>query len=147
MSPESLSIAYGDQSSPRALVVAEILRSQGHEVVTRSERTAFLTSPEPDLYLLGRQLQDGTRGLDLLAELRRAGRRAPVLLLDENGADAFGPEWHPTPFLTTKPNHIGLGLALTQRDVALLGGRLEFLRNPGGETCVRITLPSTENAR
>lgn len=83
MNPTSLSIAYGDQPSPRALVVAEILRSQGHVVETQSTRSGFLDQPEPDLYVLGRQLTDGTRGLDLLAELRRTGRSAPVLLIDE----------------------------------------------------------------
>jgi anti-sigma regulatory factor (Ser/Thr protein kinase)/CheY-like chemotaxis protein len=63
--------------------VAEILRSQGHEVVARAAREAFLANPEPDLYLLGPQLADGTKALALLAELRRAGRSAPVLLVDE----------------------------------------------------------------
>lgn len=95
--------------------------------------------------LLENALEAGTGTVLVVA--RRTEESTSFSVLDENGADAFGPEWHPTPFLTTKPNHIGLGLALTQRDVALLGGRLEFLRNPGGETCVRITLPSTENAR
>jgi len=83
MNTPSLSIAYGDQPSPRALVVAEILRSQGHAVESHRERDTLLRQPEPDLYVLGRQLADGTRGLDLLAELRRTGRNAPVLLIDE----------------------------------------------------------------
>ncbi|MEQ1894254.1 MAG: ATP-binding protein [Planctomycetota bacterium] len=83
----------------------------------------------------------------VLVVARREGTRTSFSVLDESGADAFGPEWQPTPFLTTKPNHIGLGLALTQRDVALLGGRLEFLRNPGGETCVRMTFETTERVR
>ncbi|MEQ1894253.1 MAG: ATP-binding protein [Planctomycetota bacterium] len=83
MNQPALSIAYGDKPSPRALVVAEILRSQGHEVLTRADRAAFLSNPEPDLYLLGPQLADGTPGLALLTELRRAGRSAPVLLIDE----------------------------------------------------------------
>jgi DNA-binding response OmpR family regulator len=83
MSQQRLCIAYGDQPSPRALVVAEILRSQGHEVLSLHERQAFLSRPEPDLYLLGTVLSDGTKGLDLLTELRNVGRSAPVLLLDE----------------------------------------------------------------
>ena len=95
--------------------------------------------------LLENALEAGTGPVLVVA--RREGGRTSFSVLDESGADAFGPEWHPTPFLTTKPNHIGLGLALTQRDVALLGGRLEFLRNPGGETCVRMTFESTERAR
>ena len=55
---------------------------------------------------------------------------------------ALGPGWQPVPFQTTKPNHLGLGLALTQRDVALLAGRLEFLASSAGQTCVRISIPS-----
>lgn len=83
MSQPRLCIAYGDQPSPRSLVVAEILRSQGHEVLAHQDRTTFLAQPEPDLHLLGPTLADGTKALELLAELRRAGRSAPVLLLDE----------------------------------------------------------------
>lgn len=83
----------------------------------------------------------------VLVVARREGTRTTFSVIDEAGSDPFGPQWQPTPFQTTKPNHIGLGLALTQRDVALLGGRLEFLRNPGGETCVRITLENTETNR
>ncbi len=45
-------------------------------------------------------------------------------------------------FRTTKPNHLGLGLTLTQRDVELMQGRLEFLPTVAGETCVRITVPA-----
>jgi len=55
---------------------------------------------------------------------------------------ALGPGWQPVPFQTTKPNHLGLGLSLTQRDVALLAGRLEFLASGAGQTCVRISIPS-----
>jgi signal transduction histidine kinase len=59
----------------------------------------------------------------------------------------LGPDWRPTPFRTTKPNHMGLGLTLTQRDVELLGGTLEFPSNPNGRTCVRISIPLMEQAR
>jgi anti-sigma regulatory factor (Ser/Thr protein kinase)/CheY-like chemotaxis protein len=83
MTPHPLRIAYGDEPSPRADVVAESLRSQGHEVARFDGASGCLSEPEPDLYLLGRTLAGGASGLDCLADLRRAGRTAPVLLLDE----------------------------------------------------------------
>lgn len=60
---------------------------------------------------------------------------------DAPGNFAAQRDWQPLPFHTTKPNHLGLGLVLTQRDIALLNGRLEFFSSPGGETCVRMTIP------
>lgn len=81
----------------------------------------------------------------VLVVARREGACTSFSVVDD--ASGFGPDWQPTPFRTTKPNHLGLGLALTRRDVGLLGGRLEFLRTPGGETCVRIHLESKETVR
>ncbi|MSR63045.1 MAG: response regulator [Planctomycetes bacterium] len=78
-----LLIAYGDESSRRTNVVAETLRSLGHEVVTHDDQKSFLSSSEPDLYVLGRALADGTHGLDLLQALRGTGRSAPIVLIDE----------------------------------------------------------------
>jgi len=65
----------------------------------------------------------------------------------DDAPSALGPGWQPAPFHTTKPNHLGLGLTLTQRDVALLGGRLEFPSTPRGQTCVRITIRLKEDDR
>lgn len=78
-----LRIAYGDESSRRTNVLAETLRSLGHEVVTHDDQKAFLSSSEPDVYVLGRALADGTRGLDLFQVLRGTGRSAPIVLIDE----------------------------------------------------------------
>jgi anti-sigma regulatory factor (Ser/Thr protein kinase)/CheY-like chemotaxis protein len=79
-----LSIAYGDEPSQRSAVVSEFLRDQGHDVVTHDDQRGFLNAPEPDVYLLGPALSDGTRGLALLETLRRMGRSAPIVLLDES---------------------------------------------------------------
>ena len=78
-----LSIAYGDEPSRRSSVVAEILSNEGHEVACHEDEKGFLSAPEPDVYLIGPALADGTRGLDLLESLRRAGRSAPIVVLDE----------------------------------------------------------------
>src|SRR5437867_2204491 len=83
MTIDRLCIAYGDAPSRRADVVSEILRNQGHEVVWHDDEKSFLSAREPDVYLLGPALADGTRGLELLESLRRTGRSAPIVLLDE----------------------------------------------------------------
>jgi len=79
----------------------------------------------------------------VLVVARKTSAECSFAVLD-NAPNALGPDWQPLPFRTTKPNHLGLGLVLTQRDVTLLGGRLEFLSTPQGETCVRIAIPHTE---
>ena len=78
-----LRIVYGDEPAQRARAVAEILRGLGHEVGACDDAHALLSAPEPDLYVLGRRLADGTIGLDLLQSLRSTGRTAPVVILDE----------------------------------------------------------------
>ena len=77
----SLRIAYGDEPLQRASVVAEVLRGGGHEVTCHEDPRGFLAAPEPDVYLLGWRLADGTVGLELLESLRRTGRTAPVVML------------------------------------------------------------------
>jgi anti-sigma regulatory factor (Ser/Thr protein kinase)/CheY-like chemotaxis protein len=85
MKSEPLSIAYGDEPSRRSSVLAETLRSQGHAVTAHDEARALLSAPEPDVYVLG-GFAGGMRGLELLSALRRAGRSAPVVLIDEKPA-------------------------------------------------------------
>src|SRR5512134_189093 len=83
MSSSRLCIAYGDEPSKRADAVSESLRRQGHEIVCHDDQKGFLSAPEPDVYLIGRALADGTRGLALLEALRSTGRSAPIVMLDE----------------------------------------------------------------
>jgi anti-sigma regulatory factor (Ser/Thr protein kinase) len=78
-----LSIAYGDEPSRRSSEVTEILRAQGHDVVWHEDQRGILSAPEPDVYVIGPSLADGTRGLDLFEAVRRAGRSAPIVMLDE----------------------------------------------------------------
>lgn len=77
----SLRITVGD-TAQRAAVVAEALRGQGHDVVVQSEGPALVAGPDPDAYVIGGTLQDGTSGLEIVEELRRAGKTAPVALID-----------------------------------------------------------------
>jgi signal transduction histidine kinase len=88
---------------------------------------------------------EATDGIVLVVARLEAG--APSFTVVDEAPSELGPDWRPIPFRSTKPNHLGLGLTLTHRDVALLNGRLEFLSTPGGRTSVRITLPSKETGR
>lgn len=88
---------------------------------------------------------EATEGSVLVVARLEKGQ-ASLSVIDD-APNAFEPGWQPAPFHSTKPNHLGLGLALAQRDVALLNGRLEFLSAPGGETCVRITIQTKEDDR
>jgi len=89
--------------------------------------------------LLENALEAGSEHVLVVARLERSAASFSVI---DDAPSAFGPDWKPVPFRSTKPNHLGLGLVLAHRDVALLNGRLEFLSTPGGETCVRITIPA-----
>lgn len=97
---------------------------------------------------LRRLLENALEATDelVLVIARREADCASFCVIDD-APSALGPDWKPVPFRSTKPNHLGLGLTLAQRDVGLLNGRLEFLSTPGGETCVRITIQSKEHVR
>jgi signal transduction histidine kinase len=118
-------------------------------IAARTEPGASIRVDGPLLSAcLRRLLENALEAADgpVLVVARREAGRATFSVVDD-APSGFGPGWRPVPFQTTKPNHLGLGLTLTQRDVGLLDGRLEFLSTPGGETCVRITLPSKEDGR
>jgi signal transduction histidine kinase len=118
-------------------------------VVARCEPGAALDVDGPLLSGCVRRLLENaleaTDGL-VLVIARLSEGQASITVVDD-APSALGPSFEPVPFRTTKPNHLGLGLALTQRDLAFLNGRLEFLSIPGGETCVRITVQLKEDVR
>ena len=62
---------------------------------------------------------------------------APSLLDEERARE---------PFHSTKSSHLGLGLHLVERDLELLGGRLELSVSPHGTTRAEIRLPEATEA-
>ena len=46
------------------------------------------------------------------------------------------------PFFSTRPGHVGLGLALAQKLVLLHGGRMSLANQPDGGCCCQVWLPS-----
>jgi len=60
----------------------------------------------------------------------------------DSGPGGFEPTEAASPFQSSKPNHLGLGLALVHRDLSMLGGWLEFHQSPDGETQAIVTVPN-----
>lgn len=115
-------------------------------IVARTEPGAAIEVDGPLLSACLRRLienaLEATDGFVLVVARREHGQMS--LSVVDDAPSALGPDWQPVPFHSTKPNHLGLGLTLTRRDVELLDGRLEFPSSPGGDTCVRISIPSKE---
>jgi signal transduction histidine kinase len=125
------------------------LELRARVIAARTEPGASIEVDGPLLSVcLRRLLENALEASDgpVLVVARRENGQATLSVIDD-APSSLGPGWQPVPFHSTKPNHIGLGLTLTRRDVALLDGRLEFLSMPDGATCVRITIPSKENDR
>jgi anti-sigma regulatory factor (Ser/Thr protein kinase)/CheY-like chemotaxis protein len=134
-----LSIAYGDEPSRRSSEVSEILRSQGHDVVWHEDHRDFLSAPEPDLYVIGPRLTDGTRGLDLLESIRRAGRLAPIVILDERPsfADMRRAVELGASDLVLRPTDAGELIRAIERAHASRAPRPRIEVEPSAHTCVR----------
>ena len=75
----------------------------------------------------------------LLTVRQRAGET--IFSVIDRSPASFDADQAITPFLSTKKNHLGLGLALTQRDLGLVGGSLCLDRTQLGDTCVVVTVP------
>lgn len=60
----------------------------------------------------------------------------------DHSAKSFDPHRAITPFHSTKSNHMGLGLALTRRDLGLVGGSLRIERTKREDTTVSLSVPN-----
>jgi signal transduction histidine kinase len=79
-------------------------------------------------------------------EVLISGAREPdrfVLQVKDQGSvgKALAPDDLLTPFYTTKPRHVGIGLAIARRLAEALGGGVEVSVVPSGGVVAKITLP------
>lgn len=71
----------------------------------------------------------------------RQQRGATSFCVIDDAIRPFEAEEPAAPFRSTKANRLGLGLTLTERDLALVGGSLRLDRTRLGDTCVLVTVP------
>lgn len=81
----------------------------------------------------------------VLVVSRRDGDGARFTVVDDASLDV-DTDWALEPFHSTKSNHLGLGLHLVTRDLALLGGSLELTTSPQGTTCAEVRVPAAPAA-
>jgi signal transduction histidine kinase len=72
---------------------------------------------------------------------KRAEPGHAVIQVSDNGIGIDDPSAAFEPFITTKPEGMGLGLAICRSIVAAHGGSLSAERNPGFGTTFTVTLP------
>ncbi len=77
----------------------------------------------------------------VLVIARQEADRTIFAVIDD-GSAPFDTTRPPAAFRSTKADHLGLGLALTERDVRHMSGELQFLATPTGEKFARISLPT-----
>lgn len=77
--------------------------------------------------------------LQVVARLIRGGRLAIEVMDNGPGVDAGLEGAIFTPFFTTKPNGLGVGLALVRSIVHGMGGTVRYARRPGDGACFRLT--------
>ncbi len=77
--------------------------------------------------------------LQVFARLVRGGRLAIEVMDNGPGVDAGLEGAIFTPFFTTKPNGLGVGLALVRNIVHGMGGTVRYARRPGDGACFRLT--------
>lgn len=142
--------------APLPCTVDEIVRS-ARNGLPRDVRSRVLLARTPSAYelvvdgpILGRALRrliDNAleAGSDTVLVLARQDSRHTTFTVIDGAAGAFDPQWAEEPFHSTKPNHMGLGLTLTRRDVVLLDGQLELRVGADRRTRAVVTVPNEAN--
>ncbi|MFQ5805869.1 MAG: ATP-binding protein, partial [Phycisphaerae bacterium] len=82
----------------------------------------------------------------LILETSSAGSEAVMVAVSDNGCGCSEEtaERLFDAFFTTKPDGMGMGLAISRSIIEAHGGRLWATPNPGGGTTFRFTLPVSQ---
>ena len=93
----------------------------------------------------GVEAMQDTRGARRVTITARVAEARTVEVSVADRGPGFGPEQAEqlfTPFFTTKPDGMGMGLSICRSIVEFHGGRLWAQPNPGGGSVFRFTLPA-----
>jgi K+-sensing histidine kinase KdpD len=155
---ELVEFASAPRPMPLACTVDEILISARSALSTTKRRRVTIAHAEEgstlcvDGPLLARSLQRflenaleaGSEHVLLIAHREDGATRFTVF---DDAPQSFDAEWAVPAFHSTKRNHLGLGLSLAERDVALLDGSIEFSNCPRGNKCVAVFVPDHDPAK
>lgn len=153
-------VEFASQPTPMPLrcTVAEILLSASSGLAPQMKRRVITAHAEEDSTLqvdgpllarslrrfLENALEAGAEQVLLTARRGLDGTRFTVV---DNAPQRFDAEWAVPAFRSTKRNHLGLGLSLAKRDIALLEGSIEFSNGHRGDKFVTVTIPDEVTAR
>jgi len=152
-------VEFASEPNPMPLrcTVAEILLSASKRLAPELRRRVIVAQTEAGFMLevdgpllarslfrfLENALEAGAEQVLLTA--RREGRSVRFTVIDD-APQPFDAAWAVSAFKTTKRNHLGLGLSLAERDVALLDGSIEFSNGYRGGKFVTVTVPDAVTA-
>ena len=131
---------------------SELARSGEIRLVMRGLDSPLSFTFDPDLLklavgnLVQNAIQASAPGQEV--ELRAADREEDVLILVSDTGQGIQPEHLENvfnPFFTTKPEGVGLGLAIVSKIVDEHGGHVTVFSEPGRGTRFEITLPKVHH--
>ena len=154
---ELVEFASAPEPMPLRCTVAEILLGARRGLAPELRRRVTVAHAEEDstLHVDGPLLARSLRRFlenaleagaeNVLLSARRTGCSVRFTVVDD-APQPFDAEWALPAFRSTKRNHLGLGLALAKRDVALLDGSIEFSNGCHEDKLVTVVVPDASAA-